>query len=258
MELELFSMENWYVFLVILARMAAMIGSLPIFTSSEAAFRLRLGLAVTISLLLFPVLDLNLTAQQTTAMGLALVIFREALLGVLMGFVIQLIFFAVQLGGTIVGYQMGFAAANILDPQHQQQIPLLSQFQNVFAILIFLALDVHLMLLRVMVDSYDILPPGGFGFSGGAVPFLMELTGEMFVLGLQLIAPVMVVLMLSMFILGIMSRVFSQLQVFLLSFPINIGLALILIGLSMEMVLTLLEQEFQVLQERLLHILHLV
>lgn len=258
MELELFSMKNWYVFLVILARMAAMIGSLPIFTSSEAAFRLRLGLAVTISLLLFPVLDLNLTAQQTTAMGLVLVIVREALLGVLMGFVIQLIFFAVQLGGTIVGYQMGFAAANILDPQNQQQIPLLSQFQNVFAILIFLALDVHLMLLRVMVDSYDILPPGGFGFSGGAVPFLMQLTGEMFVLGLQLIAPVMVVLMLSMFILGIMSRVFSQLQVFLLSFPINIGLALILIGLSMEMVLTLLEQEFQVLQERLLHILHLV
>ncbi len=258
MELELFSMENWYVFLVILARMAAMIGSLPIFTSSEAALRLRLGLAVTISLLLFPVLDLNLTAQQTTAIGLGLVIFREALLGLIMGFVIQLIFFAVQLGGTIVGYQMGFAAANILDPQHQQQIPLLSQFQNVFAILIFLALDVHLMLLRVMVDSYDILPPGGFGFSGGAVPFLMQLTGEMFVLGLQLIAPVMVVLMLSMFILGIMSRVFSQLQVFLLSFPINIGLALILIGLSMEMVLTLLEQEFQVLQERLLHMLHLV
>jgi len=251
-------MENWYVFLVILARMAAMIGSLPIFTSSEAALRLRLGLAVTISLLLFPVLDLNLTAQQTTAIGLGLVIFREALLGLIMGFVIQLIFFAVQLGGTIVGYQMGFAAANILDPQHQQQIPLLSQFQNVFAILIFLALDVHLMLLRVMVDSYDILPPGGFGFSGGAVPFLMQLTGEMFVLGLQLIAPVMVVLMLSMFILGIMSRVFSQLQVFLLSFPINIGLALILIGLSMEMVLTLLEQEFQVLQERLLHMLHLV
>jgi len=251
-------MQNWYVFLVILARMAAMIGSLPIFTSSQAAMRLRLGLAVTIAILLFPVLDLTLSAQQTTPMGLALIIIKETLLGLLMGFVIQLIFFAVQLGGTIVGYQMGFAAANILDPQHQQQIPLLSQFQNVFAILIFLALDVHLMLLRVMVASYDILPPGGFGFSGGAIPFVMQLTGEMFVLGLQLIAPVMVVLMLSMFILGIMSRVFSQLQVFLLSFPINIGLALILIGLSMEMVLALLAQEFHVLQERLLHLLHLV
>ncbi|HMA66762.1 MAG TPA: flagellar biosynthetic protein FliR, partial [Desulfosalsimonadaceae bacterium] len=146
----------------------------------------------------------------------------------------------------------------ILDPQHQQQIPLLSQFQNVFAILLFLALDVHHMLLRVMVHSYEILPVGGLDLSGRAIPFIMELTGAMFALGLQLIAPVMVVLMLSMFILGIMSRVFSQLQVFLLSFPINISLALIIIGLSMEMVLSLMEQEFQVLQERLLQILHMM
>jgi len=258
MEIQLFSMQNWYVLLVILARMAAMIGALPIFTSSQAATRLRLGLAIMISLLLFPMLDISLTEQQTTTIGLGLVVVQEALLGLLMGFVIQLLFFAVQFGGTIVGYQMGFAAANILDPQHQQQIPLLSQFQNVFAILLFLALDVHHMLIRVMVHSYELLPPGAFDFSGGAIPFVMELTGEMFVLGLQIIAPVMVALMLSMFILGIMSRVFSQLQVFLLSFPINIGMALIIIGLSMEMVLSLMENEFQALQERLLHMLQLV
>jgi flagellar biosynthetic protein FliR len=258
MEIELFTMRNWYVFLVILARMAAMIGSLPIFTSSQAAVRMRLGVAVAISLLLFPVLEISLSPVQTTAAGLGLLVVQEALLGLLMGFVIQLLFFAVQLGGTIVGYQMGFAAANILDPQHQQQIPLLSQFQNIFAILVFLALDVHHMLLRVMTRSYEMLPPGGLDFSGGAIPFVMELTGEMFALGLQIIAPVMVVLMLSMFILGIMSRVFSQLQVFLLSFPINIALALILIGLSMEMVLTLMDDEFQLLQERLLQILQLV
>ena len=258
MEIELFSMQSWYVFLAILARMAATVGSLPIFTSSEAALRLRLGLAVAISLVLFPILDLSLTPQQMTPVGFSLVIIRETLLGLVLGFVTQLIFFAVQFGGTIVGYQMGFAAANILDPQHQQQMPLLSQFQNVFAILIFLALNIHHIILRVIADSYRILPPGGLDFSGNAIPFLVELTGQMFVLGLQLVAPVMIVLMLSMFILGIMSRVFSQLQVFLLSFPINISLALILIGLSMEMVVLLLEQEFSGLQERLLRMLHML
>ena len=258
MDIELFSLDQWYVFLIILARMAAMIGSLPIFTSSQAAGRLRLGLAATISLLLFPVLDIPLSEVETTAAGFGLTIVQEALLGLLLGFVTQLIFFAVQFGGTIVGYQMGFAAANILDPQHQQQVPLLSQFQNSFAILFFLVLGVHRDILRIMAHSYRVLPPGDLGFSGEAIPFVMELTGKMFVLSLQLIAPVLVVLMLSMFILGVMSRVFSQLQVFLLSFPINISLALIVIGLSLEMVLTLLEQEFQGLQERLIRILHLL
>jgi flagellar biosynthesis protein FliR len=257
-EIELFSFERYYVFLVSLARMAAMVGALPIFNSSQAAIRLRLGLAVAISLLLFPVLDLSLSEQQTTPIGLGLIIIQEALLGLLLGFMVQLIFFAVQFGATIVGYQMGLSAAEIMDPQHQQQVPLLSQFQNIIAILFFLALNVHHSLLRVIVDSYTILPPGNLDLSGNAIPFVLNMTGEMFVLGLRLVTPVLVVLMLSMFILGIMSRVFSQLQVFMLSFPINISLALIIIGLSMGMMLFILEGEFHGLQEYLVSVLQML
>lgn len=258
MEVEIFEISNLYVFLVILSRMAAMVGSLPIFTSSEAAIRLRLGLAAGLALLLFPVTDISLDPIQTTPAGLILIMVQEAVLGLLLGFVTQLIFFAVQFGATIVGYQMGFAAANILDPQHQQQIPLLSQFQNVFAILLFLALDIHHVIIRVMARSYEVLAPGNMDLAGGAVVFIIELTGHMFVLGLQLVAPVMVVLMVSMFILGIMSRVFSQLQVFLLSFPINISLALIVLGLGMELAYIILEKEFAQLQQYLMQILHMV
>jgi flagellar biosynthesis protein FliR len=254
-EIELFSFERWYVFLVSLARMAAMVGTLPIFNSSQAAIRLRLGLAVALSLLIFPVLDLSLSEQQITPAGLGLIVIQETLLGLLLGFVVQLIFFAVQFGATIVGYLMGLSAAEIMDPQHQQQVPLLAQFQNIIAILLFLALNIHHLLLRVIVDSYKILPPGNLNFSGDAIPFVLMMTGEMFVLGLRLVAPVLVVLMLSMFILGIMSRVFSQLQVFMLSFPINISLALIVIGLSMGLVLSVLENEFYSLQEYLIHVL---
>lgn len=258
MEIDLFSIERWYIFLVILARTAAIIGSLPIFTSSDAAIRIRLAVAVTISLLLFPILDFNLSQEQMTPIGFWLILLQEVLVGLLVGFMVLLIFFAVQFGGTIVGYQMGFAAAEILDPQNQQQVPLLAQFQNVIAILFFLALDVHHIVLRVMVRSYEILPPGNIDLSGNAIPFIVTMTGEMFVLGLQLIIPVLMVLMLSMFILGIMSRVFSQLQVFLLSFPINISVALIIIGLSMQMVYSILEREFQGIHERLLYLLQLL
>lgn len=258
MEIELFSFERYYVFLVSLARMAAMVGALPIFTGSGAAIRLRLGLAVAISLLLFPVLDLSLSEHQRTPAGLGLIIVQEALLGLLLGLMIQLIFFAVQFGATVVGYQMGLSAAEIMDPQHQQQVPLLSQFQNIIAILFFLSLNVHHSLFRVIVESYRILPPGTLDFSGNAIPFVLNMTGEMFVLGLRLVAPVLVVLMLSMFILGIMSRVFSQLQVFMLSFPINISLALIIIGLSMAMMLSVLESEFHGMHEYLLNVLQLL
>lgn len=258
MEIELFSFEQWYVFLVILARMAAMVGSLPVFSSSHASIRLRLGLAVGISVLIFPAVNLLPSDHYMTSLGFGLIIIQEALLGMLMGFVVQLIFFAVQFGTTIVGYQMGFSAAEILDPQHHQQVPLLSQFQNIIALLFFLTLDIHHMLLRVIVHSYKVLPPGELDFSGNAIPFILEMTGNMFGLGLRLVTPVMVVLMLSNFILGIMSRVFSQLQVFMFSFPINISLALIVISLSMGIMLSFLEREFYRLQGYLLHILDLL
>jgi flagellar biosynthetic protein FliR len=257
-DLILFSIQSWLVFLVILARTAAIVGSLPVFTSSRVALRVRVGIAVSVALILFPVLDFSLPEYSRTPLGFGLIIFQESLLGLTLGFVTQLIFFAVQFGGTVVGYQMGFAAANILDPQSQQQVPLLSQFQNVFAILIFLTLNIHHIIFRVMVHSYEILPPGRLNYSGKAVPYLMEMAGEMFVLGLQLIAPIMVILMLTMFILGIMARVFPQLQVFMLSFPIKIALALILIGLSMETVVFLLDQEFTGLEERLIRMLHML
>ncbi len=258
MEIELFSHENWYVFLVSLARLAAMVGSLPIFSSSQAAIRIRLGLAVAISLLLFPVLDLSLSEQQTTPIGFGLIVVQEALLGLLLGLVVKLIFFAAQFGATIIGYQMGFSAAEILDPQNQQQVPLMAQFQNIIVILFFLSLNIHHLLLRVIVDSYTVLPPGNLDFSGNAIPFVLNMTGEMFVLGFRLVTPVLIVLMLSMFILGIMSRVFSQLQVFMLSFPINISLGLIIIGMSMGIMLSILGNEFQGLRECLLHVLQLL
>jgi flagellar biosynthetic protein FliR len=109
-----------------------------------------------------------------------------------------------------------------------------------------------------MAGSYEILAPGNLDMTGGAVAFVIELTGQMFVLGVQLVAPVMIILMVSMFILGIMSRVFSQLQVFLLSFPINISLALIVLGLGMELAYIILENEFAAIQEYLMRILHMV
>jgi flagellar biosynthetic protein FliR len=126
----------------------------------------------------------------------------------------------------------------------------MSQFQNVFAILVFLSIDGHHIFLRTLVDSYALLPPGLLDLSGPAVPYIVELMGHMLVLAVRFSAPVLAVLLLSGLILGIMSRVFPQLNVFLLSFPINIGLAFIITGLTMAVVVSLLQGEFAALPER--------
>lgn len=184
-----------------------------------------------------------------------LFIINEILLGALIGLISRLIFTAIQFGGRIIGFQMGFAMANVMDPQGGGQTSLISQFQNVFAILIFLAIDGHHVFFQTAVRSYEYLPPGNLNFSGEAVPYLFELSSNMFSLAIQISSPVIVLLLLSSFSLGCMARVFPQLQVFVLSFPLNISISFTVMGLTLSMTYVVLRREFDDLGARILTIL---
>ena len=254
MELPLIPWDTWQSFLLCFIRVIALIGSMPVFSGSQSPVKVRAGLAFMLAVLIFPVVKSYVPQSSMEPVGLMLLMAQETLFGVILGFIARLILISVQFGGTVIGYQMGFAQANILDPQSQQQVPLLGQFLNVVAVLVFLAVNGHHVFLRALVRSYDVLPPGGLDFSGQTIPYVMELTGDMFVLGLKLVAPIMVVLMLSMFALGIMSRLMPQLNVLMLSFPLKIGLGVFLLGVGMNVIVAILGQEFHDLTHRFLQL----
>jgi len=255
MDLQLIPVHQFQAFLICTARVAGFISAIPVYFGSQTPARIKVPLVFAISLLLFPVLSPALPEISFNPVFFLFFTINETLLGLLLGLISRLIFTTVEFGGTIIGYQMGFAAANIFDPQHESQISLISQFQNVFAILIFLALDGHHIFIKTAAKSYQLLPPGQLDLSGEAIPYLMELTSRMFALGVQFSAPVLAVLLLSGLILGILARVFPQLNVFLLSFPLNIGISFVVIALTLDMVTSLLRREFDAMGERIITIL---
>jgi len=254
-DFQLIPVHQFQIFLICTARVAGFIGAIPIYSGNQTPARIKVTLVFTISLLLFPILSPGMPTISFEPISFLLLTVNETLLGLLLGLMSRLVFTTVEFGGTIIGYQMGFAAANVFDPQHQNQVSLISQFQNVFAILIFLALDGHHIFIKTAARSYQLLPPGNLNLSGEAIPYLMELTSRMFTLAVQFSAPVLVVLLLSGLILGILARVFPQLNVFLLSFPLNIGIAFIVIALTLDMVTSLLRREFDAIGERILTLL---
>jgi flagellar biosynthetic protein FliR len=253
---QLIPVEQFQNFLVVTARVAGFIAAIPVISGAQTPARIKTALVFAISLVLFPIMEKFLPAVNFSPLPFLLLIINETLLGTLIGLIARLIFTAVEFGATVIGYQMGFAAANVFDPQGERQVALLSQFQNVFAILIFLALNVHHLFLKAAVRSYELLPPGKLNLSGDAVTYLMELTSHMFTLGVLFSAPVLAVLLFTGLILGILARVFPQLNVFLLSFPLNIGIAFIVISLTLDIVFILLRREFDSLSERFLTILN--
>lgn len=210
------------------------------------------------ALVLFPVMEPTMVSVALDPSSFLLLLLAEVLLGGMIALIARMIFTAVEYGGTVIGYQMGFAAANVFDPQNERQLSLISQFQNVFAILIFLAIDGHHVFFQVAVESYTLLPPGAFNISGEAIPYLLTLSSRIFFIGIQFSAPVLAVLLLSGLVLGILARVFPQLNVFLLSFPLNIGLSFTVIGLTLPLVTILLRREFDDLANRFFTVLQML
>ncbi len=256
MDIQLIPVEQFQTFLVVTSRVAGFIGAIPVISSVQTPGRIKVAMVVAISLALFPLMADAVPHVSFSPIPFLLLLISEVLLGLLLGLVARLIFTAVEFGATVIGYQMGFAAANVFDPQNQRQVALISQFQNIFAILIFLAVNGHFLFLQTAVLSYKLLPPGQLNLSGEAVPYLMKLSSHMFTLGVQFCAPVLAVLLLSGLILGILARVFPQLNVFLISFPINIGTAFIVIALTLSMLQVLIRREFDTLGERFLILLN--
>ena len=142
----------------------------------QTPVQVKAGLVFMIALVLFPVMEPSMVSLALDPISFLLLLLAEVLLGSMVALIAKMVFTAVEYGGTVIGYQMGFAAANIFDPQNERQLPLISQFQNVFAILIFLAVDGHHVFFQVAAESYKILPPGAFNISGEAIPYLLTLS----------------------------------------------------------------------------------
>jgi len=252
-ELPVLSLGLVQAFLVCLARVAALVSTLPIIGTGSTPPVVKAMTAGLLALLLFPVVHPFIVLPDFSPVGLTVLVVTEAALGLMMGFLCQLIFLAVQVSGEVIGYKMGFAAANIFDPANNAQVSLLAQFQNVFAVLLFFTLRIDHLFLRALVASFRVLPPGHVDPAGGA-PYLLGLFSHTFLLAVQLAAPILALLILVDVVLGVMSRVFPQLNAFIISFPLNIGIAFLVLGITLNLMAVLLQHEFFALEARFLHL----
>jgi len=227
------SLLQLQMFFLVFLRTGAFLAALPLVNSPSVPVLFRIGLTFVVSLLLFPVLNLGPLPFLADAFSLAVAAAGEILLGVLAGISIRLVFEGVQLAGQLMGYQMGMAIAEVIDPASEDQVALLAQFISLMATLIFLVIDGHHGFIRILVESYALVPPLGFHVNGPVLEGMIRLTAQMFIIGLKAGAPVVVALMLSTVAFGLVARSVPQMNIFIVSMPLNIAVGLIFLGLSL-------------------------
>jgi flagellar biosynthetic protein FliR len=158
---------------------------------------------------------------------------------------VNLIFVGLQIAGQLSGYQMGMALAEVIDPADGEQIPLLAQFFQIFAFLIFLTVNAHHWFLRALADSFHLVPPLGFKLSGSLIEQLMRVAGNMFVIAIKVGAPVIAALLLTTIALGLIARTVPQMNVFFVAMPLKIMIGLMFVGFSLPYLSSFLNAVFR-------------
>lgn len=233
------------IFILIFFRVAAILMSMPIMNSTSIPLLFKFGLALSASIVLFPLLNLNVFPVLTSLSSFVVGAVGEILLGVIIGMAVNLIFVGLQIAGQLSGYQMGMALAEVIDPADGEQIPLLAQFFQIFAFLIFLTVNAHHWFLRALADSFHLLPPLGFKLSGSVIEQLMHVAGNMFVIAIKVGAPVIAALLLTTIALGLVARTVPQMNVFFVAMPLKIMIGLMFVGFSLPYLSSFLNAVFR-------------
>jgi len=232
--------------------------SLPLLGSRNLPVQLKVLLILMLGVALYPLVQIQQVVIPQRLGHLGLVVVSEMLIGLTIGFVAQILFAGIQLGGELISQQMGLNIATIFDPHNAHQVSLVAHFQYVLAMLMFLSGSAHHWFIIAMAESLQSIPLAGLSTSSAVLPVILTLLGKACVIAIQLAAPVSTALLLATLVLGVMARLVPQLNVFMLSFPATLGLGLVMLALAMPFVMGGIQLAFGQLGNDLVQIIRML
>lgn len=234
-------LSAWLAVLVFpLARVIALIASAPILGNRQIPARIKVALALIITLIIAPTLNIPTDLDPASAQGLFILI-QQIIAGLIMGFAIRLIFTAVEMAGDLAGMQMGLGFASFYDPQNAAYTPVVAQFLGIIAALLFLSVNGHLYMLAALSDSFRSFPISASIPSANAFRTIAEWGGTIFSNALQFALPLIGALLISNLALGILTRSAPQLNIFAVGFPITLAVGFAALMLSIPYLAPLME-----------------
>jgi flagellar biosynthesis protein FliR len=232
-------------FVLVVARLAGLVLASPVFGHGVVPVRVRAGLVGVLALALAPIVPAPALAVEPSAWALAGLVAAETAIGALLGLVAQLVLAGVQLGGEMAGLQLGIGLAHVIDPGTPVGAGVVAQWQYLGALIVFLVLDVHHVLLRAVLASFRVAPVGQALPSTDVLAGVVAQGAGLFAVGARIAAPVVLVLLLVNGGLAVLARTLPQLHVLALGFPVHVGVGLVVLGASLPFGIGFLASELE-------------
>ncbi len=237
-------LDAWLVaFMFPLARILGLLASAPVFNNAAQPARIRLVTGLVITIALAPVLPPMPAIPPGSWIGLV-VLAQQVMIGLLLGFTLRIAFVAVDIAGELIGLQMSLSFAVLYDPQNGGQTPVLSEFLGLFATLLFLALNGHLLTLSVLAESFRLLPVSAQPFAAGGFAAFLAWSSTLFSAGVLLALPLIAALLIANLAMGVLARVAPQLNIFAVGFPVTLMTGFVVLMFSIPYLGAALERLF--------------
>lgn len=242
--LEMISLQSIPVFLLIFARMTAFFVIIPFFAYRTIPMPIKIATSFCLALVFYSITDVSMFQIESHYLFLLM---KEIMVGLLLGFSAYVIIATVQVAGGFVDFQMGFAIANIIDPQTGAQSPLTGQFFYMITLLFLLATNGHHLLIEGIYSSYQMIPVDRFIILGSEniAIYMIQTFSKMFLVAFQIAIPIVGCLFLVDIALGIIARTVPQLNVFVVGLPIKIFVSFVMILIFLPFFIILVRMLFE-------------
>ena len=228
---------------LLLVRPGMLVMVAPSLGGTYAPAPVKVATTVLLALVLAPTVSV---APAATDVSLTLIIAREVVIGLSLGLAVRALIGAAELGGHLSGYQIGFSYAATIDPVSGVRNSVITSLYGLLAMLAFFAVNGHHQVLRALVASYDGLPIGGGHVDASLLAGVREILGLIFIAGLQLAAPLVLVLLIVELAIGLMSRSAPALNFMAIGYPVRVVVGLIVlaavVGTIPQVIATVVEQ----------------
>lgn len=231
--------------LLAFVRIVFIFSQAPILGSKHIKPQMKVGLAASLAIVAFPNLPIPKDFPEEPR-GFLLAILTQIVVGLAIGFVSYLTMAAAQFGGEMMDIQMGLSVAASMDPSSGGTSKLLMRLNFYTAMLLYLSVNGHHELFRALFRSFQLIPVTQFRVSGHMIELFIKHTEDIFLIGLQIAAPPLAALFITQVAMGLLARVAPQMNVFMLSFPMNIAVGMMLFSIGLPMIRSLLLQQFEI------------
>ncbi len=250
------NLNQFLVFVLVLTRISPLFMLMPVFGSQSVPVRVRALLAVGISLVITPLYWGRQIATPESLIELAVMMGKEAALGLVLSLGVLILFAGLQLAGQIIGQMSGMSLADVVSPGSDTTVPVFSQLFDLVTLAVFVIIGGHRQVIAALLDTFAWMPPGRAALSSNMLDALNEVMSQSFALGIRAAAPVMLALLLSVLIMGLISRTLPQLNVIAVGFSFNAMVVLVVLSISLGTAAWIFQDEaintIQTLSESLL------